>query len=111
MPHVITEDCIRCKYMECVTVCPVDCFHEGENMLVIDPGACIDCGVCASACPVEAIVSDWEAGDGEWTAINAEYARKWPKITHPRAVTADADDWHDVPGKRFIRSPDPGRGS
>ncbi len=97
--------------MECVTVCPVDCFHEGENFLAIDPGACIDCGVCVAACPVEAIASDLTPGIEEWLEINARLSAAWPKITHPGIPPADGDRWRNVPGKRRFLSDRPGRGS
>ena len=58
MTFVVTEACIKCKYTDCVEVCPVDCFYEGENMLVIDPDQCIDCGVCEPECPIDAIQAD-----------------------------------------------------
>jgi ferredoxin len=73
LTYVVNESCIRCKTMDCVEVCPVDCFHEGENMLVIHPDECIDCGVCEPECPVDAIKPDTEAGLEKWLDINAEY--------------------------------------
>ena len=81
MTYVVTENCIKCKYMDCVEVCPVDCFYEGENMLVIHPDECIDCGVCEPECPVEAIKPDTEPGLEKWLKLNAEYAKTWPNIT------------------------------
>src|SRR5947209_12040816 len=81
MTYVVNESCIKCKYMDCVEVCPVDCFYEGENMLVIHPDECIDCGVCEPECPVDAIKPDTEAGLEKWLGINAEYARVWPNST------------------------------
>ena len=75
MTYVVTEACIRCKYMDCVEVCPVDCFYEGENMLVIHPDECIDCGVCEPECPAEAIKPDTETGLEKWLALNADYAK------------------------------------
>jgi ferredoxin len=81
MTYVVTEACIKCKYMDCIEVCPVDCFYEGENMLVIDPDVCIDCGVCEPECPVEAIKADTEPGLEKWLTLNADYAKKWPNIT------------------------------
>ena len=74
MTYVVTEDCINCKYMDCVEVCPVDCFYEGENMLVIHPDECIDCGVCEPECPADAIKADTEPGLEKWLALNAKYA-------------------------------------
>ena len=74
MTYVVTENCIRCKYMDCVEVCPVDCFYVGENMLVIHPDECIDCGVCEPECPVEAIVPDSDDKAGAWLEQNRTYA-------------------------------------
>ena len=75
MTYVVNESCIKCKLMDCVEVCPVDCFYEGENMLVIHPDECIDCGVCEPECPIEAIKPDTEPGLEKWLEINAEYAK------------------------------------
>ena len=85
MTYVVNESCIRCKLMDCVEVCPVDCFYEGENMLVIHPDECIDCGVCVPECPVDAIKPDTEPGLEKWLSLNAEYSRIWPKITVKKA--------------------------
>ena len=74
MAYVVTEQCIRCKYMDCVEVCPVDCFYEGENMLVINPNECIDCGVCEPECPAEAIVPDTEPNLEKWSELNAKFS-------------------------------------
>ncbi len=81
MTYVVNDNCIRCKFMDCVEVCPVDCFYEGENMLVIHPDECIDCGVCEPECPVEAIKPDTEPGLEKWLSLNAEYSKVWPNIT------------------------------
>ena len=81
MTYVVTEACIRCKYMDCVEVCPVDCFYEGDNMLVIHPDECIDCGVCEPECPAEAIKPDTEPGLDKWLEVNAKYAAAWPNLT------------------------------
>ncbi|WP_322470329.1 ferredoxin FdxA [Hydrogenophaga sp. SNF1] len=97
MPYVVTENCIRCKYMDCVAVCPVDCFREGESMLVIDPDLCIDCGVCVPECPAHAIAPDASAAG--WVAFNARYASAWPAIERPGERPADAANWDGVPGK------------
>ena len=109
MTYVVTEACIRCKYMDCVEVCPVDCFYEGENMLVIHPDECIDCGVCEPECPVEAIKPDTEPGLEEFLKINAEYSKTWPNITRKKPYPEDADDFKDVTDKydKFF-SPNPG---
>ena len=81
MTYVVTEDCIKCKYMDCVEVCPVDCFYEGDNMLVIHPDECIDCGVCEPECPPNAIIPDSDGKAEKWLKMNAEFAVKWPNIT------------------------------
>jgi len=99
MTYVVTEKCIRCKFMDCVEVCPVDCFYEGENMLVIHPDECIDCGVCEPECPVDAIRPDTEPGLDKWLSLNAEYANQWPNITIKRDAPADAKEFETVEGK------------
>jgi ferredoxin len=99
MTYVVTEACIKCKYMDCVEVCPVDCFYEGENMLVIKPDECIDCGVCEPECPVEAIVPDSDPDTAKWVEINRQYAESWPNITRMGEAPADADQWKDVADK------------
>ena len=99
MTYVVTESCIRCKYMDCVEVCPVDCFYEGENMLVIHPDECIDCGVCEPECPVEAIIPDNDPQAESWIDMNREYAEKWPNITRMGTPPTDADDWKEVKDK------------
>ena len=99
MTYVVTEACIKCKYTDCVEVCPVDCFYEGENMLVINPEECIDCGVCEPECPAEAIVSDTESGVEQWVALNAKFAAIWPNITTKGEAPADADEHRGQAGK------------
>jgi ferredoxin len=101
MTHVVLDHCIRCKYTDCVDVCPVDCFREGPNMLVIDPDECIDCAVCIPECPVEAIVAeeDVPADRQELIALNAELARSWPSITRTKDPLPDAEKWKDVRDK------------
>jgi ferredoxin len=99
MTYVVTEACIKCKYTDCVEVCPVDCFYEGENMLVINPDECIDCGVCEPECPAEAILPDTEGGLEKWLELNADYSEKWPNITAKKDPPADADAQKDVEGK------------
>jgi ferredoxin len=101
MTFVVTEKCIRCKYMDCVEVCPVDCFHEGPNMLVIDPDECIDCTLCEPECPVEAIVSEDEvpAGQEQFRKINEEMSKVWPVITEAGTPPEDAEKWEKVPDK------------
>ncbi|HZP75060.1 MAG TPA: DUF3470 domain-containing protein [Pseudolabrys sp.] len=110
MPYVVTEDCIRCKYMDCVIRCPVNCFHEGENMLVIDPVACIDCAACEVNCPVSAIVSDVDPRAAAWVSLNRSFAATWPRIVHKGEAPADAADWDHTPDKYAKHfSPEPGR--
>ena len=99
MTYVVTEACIRCKYMDCVAVCPVDCFYEGENMLVIHPEECIDCGVCVPECPVDAIRTDTDEVGAQFLDLNREFSARWPKITLRRTPPADAAAWEDVPDK------------
>ncbi len=111
MSYVVTENCIKCKYMDCVEVCPVDCFYEGANMLVINPDECIDCGVCEPECPAEAILPDSEALAAQWAEINRDYAAKWPNITKKGEAPADADEWNKKPGKDKLLDPNPGSGS
>ena len=104
MTFVVTESCIKCKYTDCVEVCPVDCFHEGPNMLVIDPEECIDCTLCEPECPVEAIVSedDVPAGQEEFIEINARLAKQWPVLAQAKPAPEDADEWQDVKEKRHL---------
>lgn len=111
MTYVVLESCIKCKYLDCVEVCPVDCFYEGENMLVIHPDECIDCGVCEPECPVEAIVPDTEDGIAEMAKVNAEYADKWPNVTINRDALPDADNFAEEKGKyEKYFSAEPGQG-
>ena len=99
MTYIVDDGCIKCKYMDCVEVCPVDCFYEGENMLVIHPDECIDCGVCEPECPIEAILPDTEGDVTKWVTLNTEFAEKWPNITRMRESPVDADDFKDEAGK------------
>lgn len=116
MTYLVTDNCVKCKYMDCIEVCPVDCFYEGENMLVIDPDECIDCTLCEPECPAEAIVSgDDLEGDvlQFWENINSEYSKKWPNITAMRKedVPQDAAEWDGVENKFENHfSPEPGKG-
>jgi ferredoxin len=111
MTFVVTDNCIKCKYMDCVEVCPVDCFYEGENMLVINPDECIDCGVCEPECPAGAIFPDTEPGLESWLKLNAEYAVGWPNITIKRQEPADAKAFDGVAGKlEQYFSANPGQG-
>jgi ferredoxin len=99
--YVVTDNCIKCKYTDCVDVCPVDCFHEGPNFLVIDPEECIDCTLCVAECPAEAIYAedDVPAGMENFTGLNAELAKVWPVIIERKDPAPDADEWAKVKGK------------
>ncbi|MEM9208250.1 MAG: ferredoxin FdxA [Pseudomonadota bacterium] len=101
MAFVVTQACIKCKYTDCVEVCPVDCFHEGPNFLVIDPDECIDCTLCEPECPVEAIYSEDELPpeQAEFVELNAELSQSWPVITEMKPALEDADEWKDVEDK------------
>ncbi|MDF2690919.1 MAG: fdxA [Gammaproteobacteria bacterium] len=101
MAFVVTESCIKCKYTDCVEVCPVNCFYEGPNMLAINPDECIDCALCEPECPVNAIMSsdDVPAEQEQFLKINAELSKVWPNITEKKPAPADADEWKDTPNK------------
>ena len=99
MTYVVTENCIKCKYMDCVRACPVDCFYEGENMLVIQPDECIDCGICVAECPAKAIFPDTAPGNDCWLKLNASFASVWPNITIKRSPPVDAHDFDGVAEK------------
>ena len=110
MTYVVTEPCIRCRYTECVEVCPVDCFHAGPNFLVIDPATCIDCAVCVAQCPVEAIYPDDEvrAAQQDFIDLNARLAEQWPVIKAHEPPPDDADEWAEVRDKRaLLKQPTP----
>lgn len=104
MTFVVTESCIKCKYTDCVEVCPVDCFHEGPNFLVIDPEECIDCTLCEPECPVEAIYpkDDLPEGQEEFLKINADLSLDWPVITERKDAPADAAEWEQVTDKKHL---------
>jgi ferredoxin len=104
MTHVVTESCIKCKYTDCVDVCPVDCFREGPNMLSIDPDECIDCAVCIPECPVNAIYAEEDVPEDQrdFIPLNVELAKQWPSITRMKPHPADADEWKDVRDKRHL---------
>lgn len=104
MTYVVTESCIKCKYTDCVEVCPVDCFKEGANFLVIDPNECIDCAVCVPECPADAIVADTDisADQHPYIALNAELAKIWPVITKKKAPLPDADEFKNVKEKKHL---------
>ncbi len=101
MTYVVTDNCIRCKYTDCVEVCPVDCFYEGENMLVIHPDECIDCGVCVPECPAEAIFADTDTVPdlAGWLVLNAEHSAIWPNIVTAKPPPDDAAEWDGVANK------------
>lgn len=106
MPHVVCEACIGCKRTDCVDVCPVDCFREGPNFLVIDPDECIDCAVCIPECPEAAIYAEEDVPEDqkEFIELNADLAREWPSITHRKPYADDADEWRGVPNKiKFLK--------
>ena len=111
MTYVVTEACIKCKFTDCVEVCPVDCFYEGENMLVIHPDECIDCGVCEPECPPEAILPDTDGAAEKWLELNREYSEIWPNITRKREHAADAEEFQGQAGKfdKYF-SANPGKG-
>lgn len=107
MTYVVTENCIKCKFMDCVEVCPVDCFYAGENFLVINPDECIDCGVCEPECPAEAIFPDSDERSGPWMETNARLAKVWPNISHKGTQPADAEEWNGKPDKAGLLSEAP----
>ena len=109
MTYIVDEKCIKCKLMDCVEVCPVDCFYEGENMLVIHPDECIDCGVCEPECPIEAIEPDINEGTLEWVEHNQKYSNKWPNIIIKGKVPEDEAQWRGVPNKIKYFSDKPGK--
>ena len=116
MTYIVNDACIRCKHMDCVEVCPVDCFYEGENMLVINPDECIDCGVCEPECPADAIFADHSLAPQDavkWEEFNRKYSNMWPNITVKRDndVPSDAEEWQHVANKLEEHfSENPGKG-
>jgi ferredoxin len=101
MTFIVGDNCIRCKHTDCVEVCPVDCFYEGPNMLVINPDECIDCALCEPECPVNAIYAEDEVPEDQiqFIKLNAELAEIWPNITEMKPAPADAEQWNGVPNK------------
>ena len=101
MTYIVNDKCIKCKYTDCVDVCPVDCFHEGPNFLVIDPDECIDCTLCEPECPAEAIFSEDDLPDEqmEFLQINAELSQVWPVLSEKKDPLDDAEEWDGKPNK------------
>ena len=101
MSHIVTDNCIACKYTDCVSVCPVDCFHEGPNFMVINPVECIDCGLCVPECDAKAIFQQEELAQDQsiFIALNAELAQIWPNQTEVKPAMDQADYWNSVPDK------------
>ena len=99
MTYLVNEKCIKCKYTDCVEVCPVDCFYEGENMLVIKPDECIDCGVCEPECPIDAIVPDTDAGSEKWLELNTKYSEIWQNINKKKDPLKDHEKYKDEENK------------
>jgi ferredoxin len=111
MTYVVTDLCIKCKFTDCVEVCPVDCFYEGENMLVINPDECIDCGVCEPECPAEAIVPDVNPKADAFLELNRTYSDgRWPVLTRKRPHAAEAHSFKDMPDKMKLFSEKAGEG-
>ena len=109
MTHVVTEPCIKCKFTDCVAVCPVDCFHEGANMLVIDPEECIDCGACIDECPVSAIYPEEDLPE-KWMHfldLNTELSAEWPVITQTQDPLPTAEEYQDVEEKEHLLDKSP----
>ena len=104
MTFVVGESCIKCKYTDCVEVCPVDCFYEGPNFLAINPEECIDCALCEPECPVDAIYADYDlpTRQAEFLALNKELAERWPNITEVQLPLPAADEWAGIPNKRKL---------
>ena len=99
MTYIVNDKCIKCKYTDCVEVCPVDCFYEGENMLVINPDECIDCGVCEPECPVDAIKPETEPGNEKWLEVNKQYSEIWPRIVEKKDPPVDHEKYKDEQDK------------
>ncbi len=112
MTFVVTEPCIKCKYLDCVEICPVMCFHEGVNFVVIDPDECIDCGACLDPCPVQAIYPDGEVPEKwrEYTLLNKQLARDWPVISTKKEPLSTAKEFKDTENKRELLDTAPGEG-
>jgi ferredoxin len=111
MAYVVTESCVKCKFTDCVAVCPVDCFYEGENMLVISPDECIDCGACEPECPVNAIYEEDDVPEQykDYIELNARLAGEWPVITQQQPPLPTSEDFRDVKDKRELLSEEPAK--
>jgi len=112
MAYIVAEPCIRCKYVDCVDICPVMCFHEGANCLVIDPDECIDCGACVDQCPVNAIFPEESLPEKwrEFVELNARLSKEWPVISRKKEALPSAEEFKDVESKRAFLDPAPGTG-
>jgi len=104
MAHIVAEPCIKCKFTDCVAVCPVDCFHEGVNMLTIDPEECIDCGACVDECPVTAIYPEEDLPEkwNEWIEINERLSLEWPVINQTKDPLPTAEEYREVEDKKAL---------
>jgi ferredoxin len=112
MTYLVTEACLKCKYTDCVEVCPVDCFYEGELMLVIHPEQCIDCAVCVPTCPANAILPDTDPGASAWLELNRRYSQLWPNIRVKKPPLPEAEEYKDVAAKMLsFFSSKPGSGT
>ena len=109
MAYIVCEPCVKCKFTDCVDVCPVDCFAEGENFLVINPDECIDCGACVPECPAEAIFEEDDVPEkwSEYIELNAKLAESWPEISEKKDALPEADEFKDVEEKRDMLSMEP----
>ena len=112
MTYIVNENCIKCKLMDCMEVCPVDCFYEGENMLTIHPDECIDCGVCAPECPVDAITPDTDSEATDWIEANKKFSETWPNITKKKQSfpKEEQDKWAKEKNKKELFSEKGGKG-
>ena len=110
MTYVVAEPCVKCKFTDCVSVCPVDAFREGANYLVIDPDSCIDCDLCVPECPVDAISSEEDLPEkwAEYLELNARLAVDWPEITEQKDPLPEAEEFREVADKRELLDESPG---